>query len=141
MSVRSTGKIIKRTSIEVVDRARNIPRSKAIEKVERDTDVQERMRFVIKFDPRLPNRTTLKRAWTALVEDREMKKVFPAPPMVCYKRVQNLGEMLVRAKLPTGRVARRCTRDQEGFTPCRQSNCSVCGLLRDKSKIVKEVSC
>ena len=39
-------------------------------------------------------------AWTALVEDDEMKKVLPAPPMVCYQRVQNLGEMLVQAKLP-----------------------------------------
>ena len=39
--------------------------------------MQGRVRFVIKFDPRLPNiRTTLKRAWTALVEDRDMKKVY-----------------------------------------------------------------
>ena len=63
-----------RTILEtVIDQACKIPQSKAIEKVEQETDVQKRVQFVIK----LP--------WTALVEDRDMKKVFTAPLMVCYK--------------------------------------------------------
>ena len=67
---------------ELIQDLPQIPQSKAIEKVEQETDVQKRVQFVIKL-PKI--RMTLKRAWTALVEDRDMKKVFTAPLMVCYK--------------------------------------------------------
>ena len=50
-------------------------------KVSRDREVNQRVRFIIKYDPRLPDiRSTLTRSWRVMTEDREMKKVFPAPP-------------------------------------------------------------
>ena len=52
---------------------------------------------MVKYDPRLPDiRSILKGAWSVMTEDREMKEIFKGPPMVCYQKVNSLGEMLVR---------------------------------------------
>ena len=106
--------------MDFFDKARQIPRAEAIKKVTRDREVSDRVRFVIKFDPRLPEiRTILKGAWSVMTEDKEMKKIFKAPPMVCYQKVKSLGEMLVRAKLPAKGTSGQPRRGQgDGFKPC-----------------------
>ena len=87
-----------------IDRVRKISRPQALIKVCRDREVKDRVRFVVRFDPRLPNfKQILKGSWSVLTEDPVMKEVFPSPPMVCYQRVQSIGEMLVRARLPANR--------------------------------------
>lgn len=108
----------------------------------RDREVSDRVRFVVKYDPRLPDiRSILKGAWSVMTEDREMKEIFKGPPMVCYQKVKSLGEMLVRAKLPARGATGRPKRGQgDGFKPCRQSKCPVCDLLKDKSPVTS-VTC
>ena len=126
------------------NKIRTISREQTLQKVYREREVKDRVSFVIKYDPRLPDlRGILKRAWGVLVEDPFMKEIFPSPPMVCYQRVQNIGELLIRAKLPCNQ-ARRSTRQEDtgcGFKPCRENNCPVCDLLVDKSKVIKSVVC
>ena len=103
-----------------------------------------RVRFVVKFDPRLPNiRDVLKRSWGVLTKDPIMKTCFPKPPMVCYKRVQNIRELLVKAKLPAyqGRCSRRNQERPNGFKPCREPNCPVCDQLQDKTSVISSVTC
>ena len=114
----------------------------ALERVVRTKKEENRTRFVVKFDPRLPNiREILHGAWRVLTENQDMKDIFPAPPMVCYQRVKNVREMIVRAKLPAPvtRSSSRVRTNKDGFKPCRKSKCPVCDQLEDKGKIVKSV--
>ena len=123
-------------------RVKEIPRTKALEKVHRDREVGDRVRFIVKYDPRLPDiPEVLKSSWRFLVEDKRMQEVFPNPPMVCYQRVESLRDLLVKAKLP-GKMSResRSTAIDTGFKPCRKSNCPVCDQLRVKSKVIKSVN-
>ena len=129
---------------EAFSRVKQISRSRALERVVREKEEQDRVRFVVRFDPRLPNfRDLLHRAWKILTEDAEMKKVFPAPPLVCYQRVQNIREMIVKAKLPTSstRSSTRIKDSKNGFKPCMKPNCPVCDQLEIKGKLVKTVQC
>ena len=69
------------------------------------------------------------------------EKHFPAPPIVCYQRVKNLQEMLVRARLPAAstRTSSRIQANKAGFKPCRRPKCAVCDQLHDKSKVIKSI--
>ena len=62
--------------------------------------------------------------------------------MVCYKRVQNIRELLVKAKLPAnqGRCSRRNQDGPNGFKPCREPNCPVCDQLKDKTSVISSVT-
>ena len=55
-------------------------------------------------------------------QSNRLKRCFPQPPMVAYRRDKNLGDQLFRAKVST---KRRSTRLKNGFAPCRQG-CPVC---------------
>ena len=55
-------------------------------------------------------------------DDSRLKKVFPLPPMICYRRGKNLREVICRAKLPPARARRTDT----GFKRCRKAACSLC---------------
>ena len=132
----------KRSIEDSFQRVKNITRSTALEKVEKDRTVKERVRFVIKYDPRLPDiQGITRRAWNVLSEDHKMKKVFQEPPIVCYQRVQSLRDMLVKAKLPGKKSGTKTRKDVPGFKPCGDSKCPVCDQLKDKNTIVRTVRC
>ena len=83
-------------------KAKQIPRKKAIEKV----DSEEKMKrpvFAVHYDPRLPALPSIiKRHWRTMVtNDPHLKEVFPLPPLVAYKRPQNIREKLIRSKIPS----------------------------------------
>ena len=135
----------KRKSLkDIFTRVGVISRAESIKKVTRNREVSNRARFIVKYDPRLPNvREILQRSWRVMVEDPTMKKCFPNPPMVCYQRVENIREMLVKAKLPVNH-ARKSSRIQDkprGFKPCGEPRCPVCDQLREKKKIVTSITC
>ena len=76
---------------------------------------------MVRYDPRLPDiRKILTNQWKVLTEDQRMRDIFPKKPMVCYQRVQSLGEILTRAKLPPVRPLR--PRRQEGSSPVSKPN-------------------
>ena len=58
-----------------------------------------------------------------------MVEVFPKPPLVAYRRPRNLGDMLVRAKLPD-RKPQRPRREVTGKRKCQ--NCPICPLAGNK---------
>ena len=60
------------------ERARQVPRAEAIKKVSRDREVNQRVRFIIKYDPRLPDiLATLTRSWRVMTEDGDEEGVPP----------------------------------------------------------------
>ena len=131
----------RRSIVDAFKRVKEIPRTKALERVHRDREVGDRVRFIVKYDPRLPDiPEILHSSWRFLVEDKRMQEVFPKPPIVCYQRVESLRDMLVKARLPAkiSRVGRSMNMDI-GFKPCRKANCPVCDQLKVKGKAIKSV--
>ena len=64
-----------------------------------------------------------------------MKEVFPQKPMVCFQRVKNLGEILTKARLPSGKQKRGRRHSEPGFRPCKKQRCPVCEPLHNKSTV------
>ena len=81
--------------------------------------------------------------------DQRLEKAFPAPPMACLKRGQNLQDKLVRARLPPrlGRPGsnRLGAEQRPGFRSCKagRRSCSLCpytGPAADSKTVVTEVT-
>ena len=99
-----------------IDRARQIPRLKALEKVIRKKTT-DRPVFVIHYDPRLPSvNAIVKKHWRVMTQDPKLKEVFPDPPLIAYKRQKNLRQVLIRAKVPP--ESKRPKRELLGMRKC-----------------------
>ena len=70
-----------------------------------------------------------------MTEEPSLKRCFPEPSMVAYKRSQNLSNILVRAKVTKGR---KSTRVINGFKRCERA-CQMC--LRTDALTTKKHSC
>ena len=56
--------------------------------------------FLITYNPHNPNfREWLKEVQPLLLEDQKMKKIYPCPPSVSYRKARNLKQILVRSRL------------------------------------------
>ena len=108
-----------------IDRARNIPRLKALEKVVRNKTT-DRPVFVIHYDPRLPSvNNIIKKHYRSMIEDPKMKEVFPDPPLIAYRRQKNIRQYLIRAKVPPD--VRRPKRKLPGMKKC--NSCVYCHYI------------
>ena len=132
-----------------IERAQSVPRSEAIKPVWRDT-TSRRPVFVATWDPRLPSLSPiLNRHWrTMITMDPYLKKVFPEPPLVAFKRTKNLKDYLIRAKVPPN-LKNRPQRKIPGMSKCR-NQCHLCPYVKEtkyieerniKWKINKSVNC
>ena len=113
----------KQKSVEAaIDKARQIPKKEAIKKVVKNED-SRRPVFVVNFDPRLPSITgIIKKHWRTMTQDPSLAEVFPLPPLVAYKRPQNIKQKLVRAK-----------RESKGRKKCLK--CSACPYIKEGIKV------
>ena len=111
-------------------RVKMIPRSEALKKVERKSS--DRECFVIEYHPALPSITTcVRRHWAVMTgQSQKLKRFFPKPSLVAYKRARNLGEILVRAKVST---TRKSSRKSNGYTLCKRL-CKGCILSKRATK-------
>ena len=83
-----------------IDRARLISREDALKKVIRKSD-DRRQVFVLTYDPRLPSANQIaKKHWRVMVQDPVLREIFPAPPLIAYRRQKNVREFVIRAKVP-----------------------------------------
>lgn len=131
----------RRSVLDTFDKLKSITREQALKKVSREKTQGGRNRFVVRYDPRLPDiRKILTNQWKVLTEDQRMRDIFPKKPMVCYQRVQNLGEILTRAKLPPVRPLRPRRQEGCGFKPCKQPKCPICDQLVEKRRLQPAVT-
>ena len=74
-----------------IQKARAIPRARAIRQVALAKSSSTRPKFVVLFDPRLPNITniTQKHWWALIIMDSYLVDVFPESPMIPYRRPEN----------------------------------------------------
>ena len=123
-----------------IARAVAIPRSEALKRVVREKS-QDRPVFVITYDPRLPSIVKIvhKHYRTMIKKDPRMKTVFPAPPLIAYRRPPTLREKLIRAKLAekTSRPTRP-KRKLTGIKPCNKP-CQACPFV-ETTKTVKSTA-
>ena len=76
---------------DAMNKVRKIPREEALKKVKRKEN--ERPVFILTYNPALPSLSQiLKRNWKVMTKDPYLKKVFPEPPIVPYRRSKNLKE-------------------------------------------------
>ena len=133
-----------------IAKSRAIPRETALRKVVRQ-DTQSRPVFVALYDPRMPNIPNITRKhWKSMItQDKYLEDVFPKPPLVAFKRQQNIKDKIIKAKVPPvqGKYPRRT---KNGMKKCLKSTCRACPYIDEKTKIkakkftwkiTKEVNC
>ena len=108
-----------------INKVRSVTREAILDKVERDSKNNNRVRAVFRYDRRLPNISAiLLKNWKTMTEDdRRLKEVYPDPPMACFTRGKNVREELCRALLPPARMGRQL---EDGFKRCGRASCRLC---------------
>ena len=117
-----------------IEKARKIPRSEALKRVERPKST-DRAVFVVRHDPRLPCINGIsKKHWRSMTTQHpHMLTVFPKPPLIAYKRPMNIRDKLIRAKVPP--KTSRPRRIKAGMTKCNKP-CSICPYV-SQQKVIK----
>ena len=111
-------------------KAKEIPRKKAIERVQSEKNDVKRPVFAVHYDPRLPALPNIiKKHWRTMTNnDPYLKEVFPLPPLVAYKRPQNIKDKLIRSKIPS-KIVKRPKRIIPGMKKC--NNCPICPFIKE----------
>ena len=124
----------RRKSIDdAISRVLKISREEALKKVEKKEN--KRPVFVISYNPALPSVShILQKHWRVMVTDPYLKKVFPKPPMVAFRRAQNLKQKLVRAKVPPP-PPKRGKRNVVGMKKCNEARCEACPYIKVGTEI------
>ena len=105
-------------------RVLQIDRNEAIKRVSKTK--KENTPLVTTYHPLMPSVSNIvKKHWKVMTDESPaLKKCFDKPSMICYKRHQNLRDMLVRAKLPKKHSSRRVIK---GFKSCGEL-CKMCSF-------------
>ena len=115
-----------------IERARKIPRNEALKRVQ-SVKTSRRPVFVVNFDPRLPAISAiLSKHWRTMTQDPRLKEIFPEPPLVAYKRPQNIKDKIIRAKVPPINNLRP-KRHIPGMKRC--NNCGICPYVREGKSV------
>ena len=89
--------------------------------------------FDVMYDPRLPALPSIvKKHWRTMVEsDPHLKEVFPLPPLVAYRKPQNIRDKIIRSKIPS--TPKRIQRAVPGMTKC--NNCTICPFIKEGKSV------
>ena len=80
-----------------IDKVRQIPRSRALKTSTKKES--NRIPFVVTLNPALPNlRQVISSNLNILRSSQRCQTAFPSPPLISYRRCNNLRDILVRAK-------------------------------------------
>ena len=130
-------------------RAAAIPRSRALEKVEkRETNGERQHRLVCRYDRRSGPalRKVMEDSYEAAsTRDVRFRRWFPNKPRPAFRRGRTLKEELVKARLPSGRGVRTATREKrEGVRRCSKgqntARCQCCSILTETpASVVRSV--
>ena len=118
-----------------IEKARAIPRDRALKKAKPKNKAHCTV-FAVPFDPRLPAiSSTMAWHWRSMTShDSYLQQVFKEPPLIAFKRQNNIRNFLVRAKVPN-KTSSYPKRFLKGMKRCRTS-CTACPYIK-KGKIVK----
>ena len=108
---------------------------------------EDKIPLITKFHSNLPSLSSIiRKHWGVLIdEDPRLKRVFPQPSVVAYRRGKNLKDLLVKAKIYTKRKSNRTI---NGYFRCGRgffNQCATCALIPEngikshKCYITKEI--
>ena len=131
-----------------IAKARAIPREDALKYVSRQ-QTSDRPTFVVSFDPRLPSiQQITRRHWRSMVsQDQYLEGVFPAPPLIAYKRQKNIKDTIIKSKVAPP-IRAHPKRALLGMKKC--GKCLVCPYIQERKfiqsnkftwKITKSLDC
>ena len=109
-----------------------LTRKEALQKVIKTSEKEDKkLPFVITYHPKLPSIAGItKKHWKVMCDDSpKLKRCFPKPPVVAYKRHKNLRDLLIRSKVQSRRSSNRII---GGFKICRRM-CKLCTYLPTNS--------
>ena len=110
-----------------IEKARQISRTKAFEKVTREK-TPKRPVFVITFDPRLPSISKIvNKHHRTMVADPHLSEAFPLPPLIAYKRQKKIGDRTIKSKMPK-EPPLRPKMETPGMKPC--NDCPICPFVK-----------
>ena len=111
-----------------IQRAKAITRSKALERTNKPKREVRRPVLSVEYHPALPALSSImKKHWRVMTQDPYLKEVFPLPPLIAYRRPENLKDKLVRAKIPPAHS--RPSRRIPGMKKCR-FDCLTCPYVQ-----------
>ena len=128
-------------SKEMVDaalrRAKAVPWKEALRKVDHPNQPYKRPIFAITWDPCLPNLSDIQmKHWRSIKsQDRYLGQVFHDPPLIAYKRQRNIGDFLIRAKVPK-KPSTRPQRNQNRMKKC--GKCIICAFILEGKYIQQD---
>jgi hypothetical protein len=109
-----------------IERAANIPRNIALQT--KGKAPNDRIPFVITYNPVLPNITNiLRKHFNTLQSSNRCKTIFSSSPLVSFRRSSTLRDILVRAQLPNN-TSNQSSSLQPGSFRCG-SNCATCPYI------------
>ena len=116
-----------------ISRAKAIPREKALRQVSHK-DTNTRPVFVVPFDPRMPSISDItSKHWRSMVsQDKYLKEIFPAPPLIAYSKQMNIRDRVIRAKVPP--PITRPERKIPGMKKCGKY-CLVCPFVNEVKQV------
>ena len=117
-----------------IRRARAIPRHTALRKV--INPIKKKIPvFAVQYDPRLPSIPLMQsKHWRAMVsQDQYLGECFESPPIIAFKKQQNLREHLIRAKLPPP-LRKQEKRNLMGMSRCGKQ-CTACPYIKEGKSI------
>ena len=89
------------------------------------------------YDPRMPSISgIIGKHYRTMTKDPHLAEVFPLPPLVAYKRPQNIRDKLIGSKVPPPQPSRP-KRDMPGMSKCNP--CPICRYI-NTDKTVKSTS-
>ena len=90
----------------------------------------DRVPFVLTFHPRLRKLGTILNRYFYLLQSNErLRKAFPEVPMVAFRRLQNLKDMLVHSGSRKEEVS-------STVCPCKNARCKCCSHLEEKDQFL-----
>ena len=112
-----------------IDRARQIPRERALQKVVTSRQSKGPV-FALLYEPRLPPIGNIQaKHWRSMTsKDSYLAEVFKKPPLIAYKRQKNIRQHVIRAKVPNKQNYPK--RVVKGMTKCGKG-CSACPFIQE----------
>ena len=124
-----------------IDRVRRLDRETLLENAgNRKTNEgrAERVPLVATYHPALNGLGNIARKHhTLLTGSEEHKEVFPVPPVVAFRRCKNLKDILVRARLTSGREK---VHNNRGSSCCKKSRCQVCKVMSNSDSFMSSTT-
>jgi hypothetical protein len=115
-------------------KASTISREDALREKEDKNGNDERPVLTITFHPHnIAVKNTLLKNFHILQADPELREIFPAPPLVAYKRDTNLRDHLVHARLPP--LVSSPSDNTPGTHPCHLPKCKICWCINPTTTI------